>query len=165
MLKIKNNNVEEKYSEINIKHRLFEDKSIITINIGLEFFPKLIGESIISGKADIKIDLSDIDSIDSLSNKKYQGNIGYITISVNNNGIWENIGFDNFEVEFKKIKDNKIRTILTSDNISFDTYITIVSLYTSRKDIDKYFKLDNFYKQPIINKIGNKEVFKYYFNK
>jgi len=165
MLKIKNNIVEEKCSEINIKHRTYEKESIITVQINLEFFPKMIDSMIISGKADIKIDLLNIKSIDELCGKKYKGDIGYIKISVNNNGIWEDKSFDEFEVEFKERKENKLRIILNCDDMNFDNYVTIVSLYTCYKNINDYFDIKNFYEQPFITKIGNKEIFKYYFNK
>lgn len=86
MLKIKQFEVEEKFSEIHFRHRMYQDKSIMTINIMTEFFPALLDDSIVSGAIDIKLDVDDIHSLQDLEGKSYKGKVGFVTLSVNNHG-------------------------------------------------------------------------------
>ena len=89
MIKINNTEFEEKFTEINIRYRVFEEKNYITLIINTEFYPTLYNDSIVSGAIETKIDIENIKSLDELVNKNYKGNIGIIKLSINNNGIWE----------------------------------------------------------------------------
>ena len=102
MLEIKKHPFKEKFTEINIRQRNYERKSFITVQFTTEFYPSIVNDQIVSGAIDLKLDLSDIHALDDLSLKKYQGDIGSLTISVNNNGIWEHQTLDQFEVTFGK---------------------------------------------------------------
>ena len=73
MLKIQNNEFEIKFTEINIRQRMYQNESYITLIINTEFYPSLVEENIISGSIDAKIDLKDIKSLDDLTNKNYKG--------------------------------------------------------------------------------------------
>ena len=77
MLKIQNNSFEIKYTEINIRQRMFEKQSYVTMIINTEFFPSLVGENIISGSIEIKLDLKEI-----LSEFRYNHSIGVMEKSI-----------------------------------------------------------------------------------
>ena len=81
MLKIQNNEFKIKFTEINIRQRMFENESFITLMINTEFFPALIDESVISGSIEFKLDLKEIKSIDELINNN-EVKIGKYTLPV-----------------------------------------------------------------------------------
>ena len=165
MLKINDIKFQEKFTEINIRHRLYKGKSIITLIITTEFYPSLCNENIVSGVIEAKIDLQNINSLNDLVNKSYQGDIGSVTISVNNNGIWEHDTKDKFEINIKNRNKRKLDFKLKTDNCKLETKGTIVSLYTtstSKKDLEKKFNLSDFYNNPIIREINNITVYKYF---
>lgn len=165
MLKIENTKFKEKFTEINIRQRMYKKKSYITLMITTEFFPSLVGENMISGVVEIKLDIQDIHSLDELSSKTYKGDIGSITISVNNDGIWEHQTNDNFEINITKRKGRKLSFILKTDNCKLDTTGIIVSLYTtssSKKELVNHFDLKDFHEKPIVKEIGNNQIMKYF---
>ena len=106
MLKIQNNEFEIKFTEINIRQRVFDKESFITLMINTEFYPSLIDNNVISGSVEIKLDLRNIKSLDDLNNKKYNGDIGNVTISINNNGIWETDSRDTFKIKLIQKRGN-----------------------------------------------------------
>ena len=165
MLKIQNNEFEIKFTEINIRQRMYQNESYITLMINTEFYPSLVEKNIISGSIDIKLDLKDIKALSDLNNKNYKGDIGNITISVNNNGIWEHNSCDNFEIKINEIKERKLSFELKSDNCKLETEGTLISLYTtstSKEELDKNFNLRDFHNIPITKEIGNSKISKYY---
>lgn len=165
MLKIQNNEFQIKFSEINIRQRIFDKESFITLIINTEFFPALIDESVLSGSIEIKLDMRNIKSLDDLEEKKFEGNIGNVTISVNNNGIWEHDSKDNYKVKINKRDGKLLEFELTTDNCELKTVGTIVSLYTtssSKEELEQNFDLKDFYEKPIIKEIGNSKISKYY---
>lgn len=165
MLKIQDNEFKIKFSEVNIRHRMFENESYITLMINTEFFPSLVDERVISGSVEIKLDLKDIKTLSDLENKEYQGNIGNVTISINNEGIWEHNSQDNFKIKINAIANNEINFELNIDNCGLQTNATLVSLYTTSTSHDKLienFDLKDFHNKPIIKEIGNSKIYKYY---
>ena len=165
MLKIQNNEFEIKFTEINIRQRMYQNESYITLIINTEFYPSLVEENIISGSIDAKIDLKDIKSLDDLTNKNYKGEIGNVTISVNNNGVWEHNSCDNFEIKIKERNGKKISFKLETNNCKLDTTGTLISLYTTsttKEEIDKNFDLKDFHNIPITKEVGNSKISKYY---
>lgn len=165
MLKIQNTEFEIKYTEINIRQRMYQNESYVTLMINAEFFPSLVDEKIVSGSIDIKLDIKDIKSLDDLNNKTYNGDIGNVTISVNNNGIWEHQSCDNFKVKINKKEGKKLDFELETDSCEFKTIGRIVSLYTtstSSEELAKNFDLKDFHSIPITKEIGNSKVYKYY---
>ena len=165
MLKIQNNEFEIKFTEINIRQRMYQNESYITLIINTEFYPSLVEENIISGSIDAKIDLKDIKSLDDLTNKNYKGEIGNVTISVNNNGVWEHNSCDNFEIKIKERNGKKISFKLETNNCKLDTTETLISLYTTsttKEEIDKNFDLKDFHNIPITKEVGNSKISKYY---
>lgn len=165
MLKIQNNEFQIKYTEINIRHRLYQEESYITLIINTEFFPSLIDDQVISGSVEIKLDLKDIKSLSDLESKEYKGDIGNVTISINNDGIWENESKDEFEIKIKNINDKKLEFELKTDNCQLATLGNIISLYTTSTSHDKLsenFDLKDFHNKPIIKEIGNSKIYKYY---
>lgn len=165
MIKINNIKFEEKFSEANIRYRVFEDKNVITLIINTEFYPSVFKDNVVSGAIEAKIDIEGINKVDDLENTKYEGKIGNVTISVNNDGVWEHESYEDFKVEIKDIKNRKIKLSIKTDTLNMNTTATLVSLYTtstSREKLLKRFDLNNFYDKPIIRKIGNNEVYKYF---
>lgn len=165
MIKINNIKFEEKFSEANIRYRVFEDKNVITLIVNTEVYPSLFKDNIVSGGIEAKIDIEGINKIEDLENTKYEGKIGNVTISVNNDGVWEHESYEDFKVEIKDIKNRKIKLSIKTDTLNMNTTATLVSLYTtstSREKLLKRFDLNNFYDKPIIRKIGNNEVYKYF---
>ena len=165
MIKINNIKFEEKFSEANIRYRVFEDKNVITLIINTEFYPSVFKDNVVSGAIEAKIDIEGINKVDDLENTKYEGKIGNVTISVNNDGVWEHESYEDFKVEIKDINNRKIKLSIKTDTLNMNTTATLVSLYTtstSREKLLKRFNLNNFYDKPIIRKIGNNEVYKYF---
>lgn len=165
MLKIQNNKFQIKFTEINIRQRMYQNESYITLIINTEFFPSLIDDTVISGSVEIKLDLKDVKSLDDLNNKTYNGDIGNVTISINNNGIWEHDSKDNFEIKVNKRDGKQLDFELETDNCKLKTVGTIVSLYTtstSGEELSKNFDLKDFYNNPIEKTIGNSKIYKYY---
>ena len=165
MIKINNIKFEEKFSEANIRYRVFEDENVITLIINTEVYPSLFKDNVVCGAIEAKIDIEGINKVDDLENTKYEGRVGNVTISVNNNGVWEHESYEDFKVEIKDINNRKIKLSIKTDTLNMNTTATLVSLYTtstSREKLLKRFNLDNFYDKPIIRKIGNNEVYKYF---
>jgi len=165
MLKIQDNKFKIKFSEANIRHRIFQNESYITLIINTEFFPQLIDENVISGSVEIKLDLKDIKSLQDLENKECKGNIGNVTISVNNDGVWEHDSQENFEIKITTIKNKEINFTLKTNNCELQTNSTLVSLYTTSTSHEKLvdcFDLKDFHNKAIIKEIGNSKIYKYY---
>lgn len=165
MLKIEKSNFSEKFTEINIRQRMYKDKSYITLMINTEFYPSLVGENLVSGVIETKLDIEGINSLSDLVGKSYKGDIGSVTISVNNDGIWEHQVKDNFEVTITELRGRKLSFELKTDNCTLKTTGVMVSLYTTssnQEELSKNFDLSDFYDNPIIKTIGNNEVRKYF---
>ncbi len=164
MIKINNIKFEEKFSELNIRYRVFEDNNVITLILNTEFYPSVFKNNIVSGGIEAKVDIEGINSIKDLENKTYENN-GNITISVNNDGVWEHESYDKFKVEIKDISNRKIKLSIKTDTLNMNTTATLVSLYTtstSREKLLKRFDLDDFYDKPIIRQINKSEIYKYF---
>lgn len=165
MLRIENTNFREKFTEINIRQRMYKRKSYITLVVTTEFFPSLVGENIVSGVVEVKLDIEGIFSLDSLSGKSYKGDIGSVTISVNNDGVWEHQTKDNFEVMIHKRNGRELGFSLKTDNCVLETTGIVVSLYTtssSEEALKKYFELGDFYEKPVVKEVGNSKIMKYF---
>ena len=165
MLKIEKIKFEEKFTEINIRQRMYKKKNFITLMINTEFFPSLFGDKLVSGVVEVKLDIQGISSLDDLIGKTYKGDIGNVTISVNNDGVWEHQSCDDFEVAITARDGRNLSFSLKTDNCILKTKGTMVSLYTTsstEKELKKSFDLSDFYDKPIVKVIGNNEVMKYF---
>lgn len=165
MLEIKKIKFQEKFTEINFRQRMYQKKNFITIMVTTEFFPSLVGENLVSGSIEVKLDIEGITSLDDLVSKEYKGDIGSVTISVNNDGIWEHESYDDFEFSIKKRNGRELEFVLKTDDCKLKTTGVMVSLYTtssSEKELEKNFDLSDFYDKPVIKEIGNSQVRKYY---
>lgn len=165
MLKIENIEFREKFTEINIRQRMYEGNSFITMIINTEFYPSLVKENIVSGVVEVKLDINGIKSLDDLVGKSYNGDIGKVTISVNNNGIWEHESKDKFSVSINKRNGRELEFSLETDNCKFDTTGIMVSLYTtstSNDELKKNFDLSDFYENSVDKEIGNSKIIKYF---
>lgn len=165
MLKIEKSKFSEKFTEINIRQRMYKGKSYITLMINTEFYPALVGENLVSGVVEVKLDIEGIKSLNDLKGKNYKGDIGSVTISVNNDGIWEHQTIDNFEVFITERKGRKLTFELKTDNCTLKTTGIMVSLYTTNSNRDQLndnFDLSDFYVRPVVRTIGNNEVMKYF---
>lgn len=165
MLKIKKIKFREKFTEINIRQRMYKNKSYITLIVTTEFFPSLVGEALVSGVIETKLDIEGIKSLDDLVGKSYKGDIGSVTISVNNDGIWEHETVTDFELSIDKRVGRDLSFVLKTENCVFKTKGVMVSLYTtssSEKEIANNFDLADFYDRPIIKEVGNSQIRKYF---
>ena len=165
MIKIEKGKFTEKFTEINIRQRLYKGKSFITLMINTEFYPSLVNDNLVSGAIEVKLDITDINSLDDLVGKSYKGNIGSVNISVNNDGVWEHQSTDNFEIVIKSRKNRTLTFELKTDNCSLKATGVMVSLYTTsstEKELNKSFDLKDFYEKPVTKTIGNNEVIKYF---
>ena len=162
MIKIKGYQFEEKFTEINLRQRTFEGNSIISVIIRCEIFPACYEESIINGAVEVVFDTDKIKSLDNLSNIKSSGEIGKVTMSVSKNGIWEHNTLYDYNIEFGKRNDNKIRVKVSCDDLVLDVTGTIVSLYTtSTKELNDVFEMKDFYTYTIDSVIGKSHITKY----
>lgn len=165
MLKIENTLFEMKYTEVNIRQRFYKGDNYITLLLNTEFFPTLVKDSIISGAIEAKIDIEGIKSLNDLVDKSYEGNIGSVTISVSNNGIWEHQNFSNFKVSFGKRNGRNIELLLETDNCNLETSAVMVSLYTTssnENELKKNFDFSDFYDIKQVKEIGNSKILKYF---
>lgn len=165
MLEIEKSNFSEKFTEINIRQRLYKEKNFITLMITTEFYPSLVGDRLVSGGIEVKLDIQDIKSLDDLVGKRYKGDIGSVVISVNNDGIWEHQTYNDFEVTISKRNGRKLMFELKTDNCILKTTGVMVSLYTTsstEKQLRENFDLGDFYENPVVKTIGNNEVMKYF---
>lgn len=165
MLEIEKTKFREKFTEINIRQRMYDGKSFITLIVNTEFFPSLVKDNVVSGVIEVKLDIDNIKSIDELVGKSYKGDIGKVTISVNNDGIWEHQTVDNFKFDIKNRNKRELGFILETDNCKLETKGVLVSLYTtstSKKDLDDNFDLSDFYDNSIIKEVGNSRIVKYF---
>ncbi|MBQ8681471.1 MAG: hypothetical protein IJ509_00975 [Bacilli bacterium] len=165
MLKIEKTTFKEKSTEINIRQRMYKGKSFITLIVTTEFFPSLVGENLVSGMIEAKIDINDISCLEALVGKNYKGDIGSVTISVNNDGIWEHQSCDSFEFSISKRKGRDLSFSLKTDNCNLKTTGVMVSLYSTsstKKELEKNFDLRDFYDKPIVKDIGKSQIMKYF---
>ena len=165
MLKIEKSKFSEKYTEINIRQRMYKSDSYITLMINTEFYPSLVDERLVSGVIEAKLDIKEIKSLDDLVGRVYKGDIGSVTISVNNDGIWEHQSTENFEVSIIGRSGRKLTFELKTDNCILKTTGVMVSLYTvssSEVELGEKFNLSDFYSKPVVKTIGSSEVKKYF---
>ena len=165
MLKIKNINFKEKFAEAHLRQRIYEGTSYITLMATIEFYPKFVNDSILSGALDIKVDMKDIHSLKDLENKELSGNIGSVTISVNNDDIWEHEKSDNFSVKLGKIRNRELEIILKTEECELNTKLELISLYTpssKEEDLKESFSLDGFYPKTLEKKVGTSQIIKYF---
>ena len=165
MLKIKNINFKEKFAEAHLRQRIYEGTSYITLMATIEFYPKFVNDSILSGALDIKVDMKDIHSLKDLENKELSGNIGSVTISVNNDDIWEHEKSDNFSVKLGKIRNRELEIILKTEECELNTKLELISLYTTsskEEELKESFLLDGFYPKTLEKKVGTSQIIKYF---
>jgi len=165
MLKLKGNEFKIKFTEMNIRQRMYQEKSYITFQVMTEFYPSLVGSSMIGGSIEMKLDLSDINSLDELVGKHYDGEIGNVVISVSNDGIWEHQSYDSFEIEFLDRIGRELKFRLKTDDCEMETTGVMVSLYTtssSLEELNKNFSLDDFYDNPVVKEVNGKKIMKYF---
>lgn len=165
VLKINNYEFEIKFSEINFRQRNYNGKSYITVNLTNEFYPTLVRNNIVYGSCDIKIDLEELKSIDDLVGKEYQGQIGTLNISVNNDGIWETNAIEDFSVKFIKRENKNLFFQIIGKDFIYEDSSRMISLYTtstSKEELEKKFSLKDFYKQTIQREIGKSVITKYF---
>ena len=61
MLKIKDKKFQVKFIEMNLRERMYQEKSIVTLIINVEFYPEIFNDSVIYGAIEIKTDLENMD--------------------------------------------------------------------------------------------------------
>ncbi len=165
MLTLNHISFQVKSTEMNLKQRTYQGKSIITAEIMTEFFPKMVDGDVLSGAITIKLDMTQVKSLDVMANKKYQGEIGNVTFSVNKNGIWEHVSCSDFEFAFHKRSGNQFAFEMhTKDPVcDLELTTTLVSLYTTNDEkLKTQFELADFYETPITREIGTSSIKKYY---
>lgn len=162
MIQIKGYQFVEKFAEMNLKQRNYQGESIVSIELTCEFFPNYYEEAIVSGAVQITFDCNHLRSLDELSEKKEQGELGKITISINKNGIWEHKTLYQYEIEFQKRVGNQIPVIIKAEELEINVSVTIVSLYSvGNKKLEEVFNLDDFHPVKLEKEIGNSTIIKY----
>lgn len=164
MIKIRNVEVKQKSCELNLKQRMYQGESIITVQMMLEFFPTMIDGQIASGALEVNVDVTDIHSLNDLENKTYSGKVGRATLSVCNEGVWEHNNIYDLNVTFGKRNGNDISVKVEVEDCNCEVTATIVSLYTvssSEENMSKSFVMEDFYEKPIKKEIGKNTILKY----
>ena len=165
MILIRNIEAKQKSCEMNIKQRMYQNESIVTVQIMVEFFPTMINGQIVSGLVEVNIDTNDIHAINDLENKEYKGKVGRATLSINNEGVWEHNNLYDLNVVFGKIVDHEISVKVEMEDCKLNINPTIVSLYTTSSSEDKIcknFDMKDFYEKPIKKEIGKNTILKYF---
>jgi len=165
MLKIEGTKFLEKFIEINIRQRMYEGKSFITLIVNTEFYPSLVKDSVVNGSIEVKLDINNINSINDLIGKSYEGDIGKVTISVNNNGVWEHQTKEEFKFKIGNRNGRELSFCLECDNCKLDASGIIVSLYTTstnKEELEKNFDLSDFYDSFVTKEIGNNKIMKFF---
>lgn len=165
MLKINGYSFPIKFEEVHFRQRNYNGKSYITFNLINEFFPIFANDNIVYGGVDIKVDIEELKSINDLINQKYQGKIGSINISVNNDGIWETNIIEDFTIKFTKRNDKKISFEIKGKDFEYKSNATMVSLLTTtpeKEKISKKFDLSDFYDKVTTREIGKSTITKYF---
>ena len=165
MLKIKNIEFKEKFAEAHLRQRIYEGTSYITLMATIEFYPKFVNDSILSGALDIKVDMKDIHSLKDLENKELSGDIGSVTISINNDDIWEHEKSDKFSVKLGKRRNRELEFTLKTEECELNTKLELISLYTTsskEEELKESFSLDGFYPKTLEKKVGISQIIKYF---
>ena len=165
MLEINKQIFDVKSAEINFRQRNYNEKSYITVNITTDFFPSIVNDQVVYGNIDLKIDLEGIKSIEDLVNKEYNGEIGTINISVNNDGIWESNNIENFKVVFTNREDKYLSFKISAKDFEYEDKARMISLYTtstSEEDLQTKFDLKDFHLRAIKREVGKSVISKYF---
>ncbi len=165
MITIENVNFEKKYSEIYFRQRMFEGKSILTVEIRTEVFPELVNNQIVYGEIEVKVDLPEIKKIDDLLLKNYKGKIGNINLSMNNDGIWETKSVDDFSITFEKRNGRKLEFSLMFENGKIEEEATMISLYTTStklEELEKHFDMSDFHEKALTKEINHRFIYRYF---
>lgn len=165
MILIRDTEVKQKSCEMNLKQRMYQEESIVTVQIMTEFFPTMIQSQLVSGAIEVNLDTSNIHSLSDLENKEYAGKVGRATISVCNEGIWEHNNLYDFKVKFGKRKQDEITVFIELEDCKLEVVATIVSLYTTsstEKSIKNNFDMTEFYEKPTKRQVGKNMILKYY---
>ncbi len=164
MLKIKNNEFQVSNSELNFRSRNYQGQAIVSIQGVMGFYPRQIGEQIVSGTIEFVFDTSSFISLDELSNQTYEE--GKLELALSKNGLWERETIYNVVAAFGERNGNKIpvKISLEKHGIAIDVELVMVSLYTtstSEEQLKKSFNMNDFYEMSIRKKIQDHEVLKY----
>ena len=165
MLEINKQKFDVKSAEINFRQRNYNEKSYITVNITTDFFPSIVNDQVVYGNIDLKIDLEGIKSIENLVNKEYNGEIGTINISVNNDGIWESNNIENFKVVFTNREDKYLSFKISAKDFEYEDKARMISLNTtstSEEDLQTKFDLKDFHLRAIKREVGKSVISKYF---
>ena len=161
MLKLKNSEVDIQFSDINLKHRYFEKENIISVEIKINFYPKLINDRIVSGTIDLLVDTDKVNCLNDLSGLKFSE--GRLSVTINDDGLWNTFKYNDFNLEFGNLVKNKLDVKLSLDEIEFDDKAVVLSLYTFNEDaLKKNFDMSSFYEKSILRQMSNKEISKFY---
>lgn len=165
MILIRNTEVKQKSCEMNLKQRMYQKESIVTVQIMTEFFPTMIGTQLVSGAVEVNVDTNNIHSLSDLENKEYEGKVGRATISVCNEGIWEHNNLYDLKVKFGTKNKDEIPVTIELEDCKLEVVPTIVSLYTTsstEKSVQKNFDMTEFYEEPMKREIGKNTILKYF---
>ncbi len=161
MIKLKNELVKLQSSELNIKQRVFEKQSIVTLELKTLFYPTLIDEQIVFGSIELTVDNSECKSLNDFLKTDFKD--GKVVVNLNEDGKWNTYTFYDFKIKFIKIEENDISFELEFTDCKISEKANITSLYTiGNKNIAEYFDLSDFYEKPIVKEIANKEIFKFF---
>ena len=173
MLKIEKGKFSEKFTEINIRQRMYKEKSYITLMINTEFK--------IQNSSDIKI----IDLVDNKLQTEIKEKRKRFHDFINHDGFVQKSMLKIGNIIKDKIDSNEFYIIISINKKSFEClslnklkrgiidikllkkYDTILSSKDCLYEIEwfkenKNFDLSDFYDRPVVKSIGNSEVRKYF---
>lgn len=165
MLQLKGQTYQVASAELNLRQRMYQKESIVSIQAQIAFYPRQVEDHIVSGAMEIVVD-TPLRSLDDLTKQVYQGKIGKIVVSWNMDGVWKSETYYEFQVSFQKRKQNRIELQVeeSSKQIVAALPLTIVSLYTtssSEAELKNLFEMEDFYDLPIRNTIRDRVILKY----
>lgn len=166
MLIIDKEKFEIQFSDMEIKQRLYNEESIISIQVHTNFYPKMLDKKIISGSIDLTIDVTSLKNIKDIEGKNYSGDNVKLLTSISRNGKWETNTYYDVVVSIKEKNDNKFKIEIQSNeaNIKMDGKTRLTSLYTTsmtEESVKDNFELEDFYPNPVIKEINGRAILKF----
>lgn len=166
VLKLKNEEFDVQSTEIELKQRMYQEESVVSVQISTTFYPKMANGKIVNGNIVITTDIPSLKSLSELEGKTFEGDSCKARFSISTDGIWDSSTFYDCKVVFGIKEKNKIPCICScaKGDCELDVVGTLISLYTmsTKEDILKtVFDMNDFYEKPIIKEINQKQILKF----
>lgn len=161
MLKIRGQEFQVKFCEVNLRQRMFEGESIVTVCMNMEFYPEVMDDSVVYGSVEVKVDVDGVKSLNDIGHQHFDA--GTVCFNVCKDGVWESDVVGNLSISFGSVHDRLLDIELSTSDILFDDVARVVSLYTtSNQELGKMFDMCDFYTKDEYKTIGKSTILKYY---